>query len=328
MSQTVAILLVFIAAFLWGSWLQARKYTGDFPLTTFMVWLYFSSVVLVWLVIGIYSLFKPLMIWNHIIHSPLRALLVMLCGAGMAIGMYIQMNVIDKVGLILSNSVSATFGVLLGTLLTVCIGGLPSNVPIGVVCMSVIVLITATFMCQYSGKMRDQDLRRKSVRPAVTQDTKAVFLLILSSVLITAYPLGMSIGVKTDYSDFGFPALICVGILAIGSFLGILIFCSFSLTKHKQWGTLVDPKYKKAIGISCLCGFCHYGGNVLHVLSSAVLSTAVSWLLGRLGNMWTYLWGLYHKEYKGATRKTYSVLFSGIGVYIVGIVLLAQSFYR
>ena len=270
MSQTTAIILVFIASFLWGSWLQARKYTGDFPLTTFMVWLYFSSVVLVWLVIGIYGFFKPLDIWNHVARDPIRASLVMLCGAGMAIGMYIQMNVIDKVGLILSNSVSATFGVLLGTLLTVCIGGLPSNVSLWVVGLSVLVLITATFLCQYSGKMRDHDLRRKSVRPAVTQDTKAVFLLILSSILITAYPLGMSIGVKTDYSDFGFPALICVGLLSVGSFLGIFIFCSFSLTRKREWGTLVDPKYRKAIGISCLCGACHYGGNVLHVLSSAV----------------------------------------------------------
>lgn len=328
MSQTTAICLVFIAAFLWGSWLQARKYTGDYPLTSFMIWLYFSSVIIVWIVIGIYSIFKPLNIFDSISNDTGRAVAVILCGAGLSIGMYIQMNVIDKVGLILSNSVSATFGVLLGTLLTVCVGGLPDNVSIWVVWLSVVVLIVATFLCQYSGKMRDHDLQRKSVRPEVTQDTKAVFLLILSSILVTAYPLGMSLGVKTDYSSFGFSSLICVGLLSIGSFLGIVLFCLVPLTKQKQWHTLIDRKYRKAIGISCLCGACHYGGNVIHVLSSSVLSTAISWLLGRMGNMWTYLWGLYHKEYKGAGRKTYIMLFSGIAVYIVGILLLAQSFYR
>ena len=156
MSYNIALILVFLASFLWASWLQARKFTGDFPLPTFMLWLYFSSVIFVWIVIGIYGLFRPLGILSHIAHSPIRAFFVLLCGAGMSIGMYIQMRVIDKVGLILSNSVSATFGVLLGTLLSISIGKLPESTSVGIVGMSVVVLITATFLCQYSGRMRDR----------------------------------------------------------------------------------------------------------------------------------------------------------------------------
>ena len=191
MTETSAIILVFITSFLWGTWLQARKYTGAFPLTSFMVWLYFASMVLVLAFAAVYSMIVPSDILGEIASDPYRAIAVILCGAGLAIGMYIQMNVIDRVGLILANSVSATFGVILGTLLTVCIGGIPENVSMSVVWLSVVVLILATFLCQYSGKMRDRDLQRKSARPEKTQDTKAVFLLILSSVMITAYPLGM-----------------------------------------------------------------------------------------------------------------------------------------
>lgn len=327
MSETTAIILVFITSFLWGTWLQARKYTGTFPLTSFMVWLYFASMVLVLVFAAVYGIFVPSDILGEIVSDPYRAFAVILCGAGLAIGMYIQMNVIDRVGLILANSVSATFGVILGTLLTVCLGGIPENVSMTIVWLSVVILILATFLCQYSGKMRDTDLQRKSVRPEKTQDTKAVFLLILSSILITAYPLGMSIGVKTVSSGVGFSSIACISLLSIGSFLGVFAFCAFPMTKNKEWGTLVSRQYKKEIAISCLCGVCHYGGNLIHVFTASVLSTAISWLLGRLGNMWTYLWGLYHKEYKGASRKTYTMLFCGIGVYIVGIVLLAQSFY-
>lgn len=327
MTFATALLLIFLATFLWGSWLQARKFTGDFPLPTFMIWLYFSSVMVVWIAVGLYNLFVPLDIVQHLFRDPLRALGVVLCGASMAIGMYIQMKVIDKVGLILSNSVSATFGVLLGTLLSVSIGGLPKSFSLAVVWTSVAVLISATFICQLSGRMRDIDLKGAKVTKRVTQDTKSVFLLILSSVLITAYPLGMSIGVRTTFSDVGFPSLICVGLLALGSFVGISLFCAVPLTLNRQWNTLVARKYKRAIQISCFCGFCHYGGNVLHVLSSSVLSTAISWLMGRLGNMWTYLWGIFHKEYSGARKKTYAVLSLGILVYIVGVVFLALGFY-
>lgn len=328
MTPTLGIVLVFFASFLWGTWLQARKFTGEFPLTSFMVWLYFSSMLLVWIVIGITSMIIRVNFISQIQEDLLRAFLVTLCGAGLAIGMYLQMYIIDKVGLVLANSVSATFGVILGTTLSVIIGGLPETVSVGLVIMSVIVLITATFLCQFSGKMRDEDLKKRSFRPAVAQDTKSVFILILSSLLITSYPLGMSIGVKTNFSESGFTSLTCVGLLSLGSFIGILLFCAIPLTRRREWKTLVSRKYKKEIGVSCICGVCHYGGNLIHIVTSQVLSVAISWLLGRLGNMWTYLWGIAHREYYGARRKTYIVLASGIGVYLFGILLLAQGMYR
>jgi len=328
MSYTLAIVLVFTATFLWSVWLQARKFTGDFPLEPFMIWLYFSSVIVVWLVIGIVGIIEPISIWKHVSENIGRAIIVSLCGAGMAIGMYLQMAVIDRVGLILSNSVSATLGVILGVCITVGFGGLPEHITIGKIILSALILISATFFCQISGRMRDKDLERQTKRPAKTQDTKAALLLILSSFLVACYPLGMTLGVKTAYTTEGFSSLECVGLLSFGSFIGIFAFCSIPMTYKHGWKSLVNSKYKKEIALSCLCGVCHYGGNCLHVLSSATISTAVSWLLGRLGNAWTYLWGLFHKEYKGASKKTYLVLVLGIFIYALGIYLLANSFYR
>ncbi|QQO09372.1 hypothetical protein [Breznakiella homolactica] len=328
MSAATAIFLVLFAAFLWGSWLQARKYTGDFPLPSFMIWLYFASLVLVWGVILVNELVNPVHIFTAIRSSPGLAAVVCLCGASMAIGMQLQMSVIDKVGLILSNSVSATCGVLLGTLLTVMLGGLPENVSVGMIFFSAFVLIIATLVCQFSGKLRDKDLSKASSRPAKTQDSKAALLLVLSSLLVAAYPLGMSLGVKTKFSDGGFPPLVCVGLLAFGSFAGTMIYSAFFLSKNKQWKTLFSKKYKKAILISSFCGLCHYGGNLIHVISSHALSVAVSWLIGRTANMWTYLWGIYHKEYQGAKSRTYAVLVCGIAIYVIGILLLSRSFYR
>ncbi|RED65268.1 MULTISPECIES: hypothetical protein [Cohnella] len=328
MTETGAIFMILTAAFLWGSWLMGTKYTKDFPLPAFMLWLYTSSFVLVWVVVLISEVARPTHFIPIIAASPWLAVLVMICGGAMAIGMQIQMSVVGKVGLILSNSVSATSGVLLGTLVTVIIGGLPDHVSVRTVVIAAVILIFATFVCQYSGKLRDRDLNRAGKRQRPKQDTKAALMLIFSSVLVAAYPLGLSSGVRTDFGNHGFPALVCIGLLSLGSFIGTVLYSGYLLTKQKQLRSVLDKKYKKAIMISCLCGVCHYGGNLIHVLAAPMISVAVSWLIGRSGNMWTYVWGIYHKEYTGASFKTYGVLTVGIGIYIFGVLLLSRSFFN
>lgn len=328
MSQTAAILLVLLAAFLWGSWLQATKYTGDFPLPAFMLWLYGASAVLVWAFILIVQRFRMGGIAAEIAASPALALLVMVCGAAMALGIQLQMTVIGRVGLVLSNSVNATCGVLLGTLLSSVLGKLPAGVSYVRVFATALILIAATTICQYSGVLRDRDLARKPSREMKTQDTRAALLMVLAAALNTMYALGLSLGVRTSVSPHGFDKWTCIGLLALGSFLGTLVYSGIRLTRAHQWGTVFCRKYRKAYGIACLCALCHYGGNLIHTVSSAVLSVSVSWLIGRTGSMWTYLWGIYHKEYRGASAKTYCVLFFGIFVYIVGVFLLAYSLYH
>lgn len=328
MSQTAAILLVLTAAFLWGSWLQATKYTGDFPLPAFMLWLYGASAVLVWAFLLVVQKFRMGPIFAEIAASPGLALIVMLCGAGMALGIQIQMTVIGRVGLVLSNSVNATCGVLLGTALSSVLGKLPAGVSYGRVFATAFILIIATTICQYSGVLRDRDLVRKPSRAMKTQDTQAALLMVLAAALNTMYALGLSLGVRTSVSSQGFDKWTCIGLLALGSFLGTLVFSGIRLTRAHQWNTMFCRKYRRSYAIACLCAACHYGGNLIHTVSSAVLSVSVSWLIGRTGSMWTYLWGIYHKEYKGASVKTYLVLFTGILVYILGVFLLAYSLYH
>lgn len=328
MTQTTGIIMVLIAAFLWGSWLQATKYTKDFPLPTFMIWLYGSSFVIVLLFVSIANKFNLSPVIKNIYTSPWLALFVMVCGGLMAIGMQIQMDVIGRVGLVLSNSVSATCGVLLGTLVTGLVGGLPESISIVSLMGIAIILICATLICQYSGKIRDKKLMRESKKPLGTQDSKAALLLVFSSILVAFYPLGMSLGVKTNYSKSGFTSFGCILLLATGSFVGTLIYSCIILIRRKQMQSIFSKKYRKAIAISCLCGACHYGGNLIHVLAAPVMSVAVSWMIGRSGSLWTYLWGVYHKEYKGAGKKAYIVLLFGIALYGVGILLLSKSLYQ
>ena len=49
--------------------------------------------------------------------------------------------------------------------------------------------------------------------------------------------------------------------------------------------------------------------------------------MGTTSSVWSYLWGLLYKEFKGASKKTYVMLFSGIVLFFVGVFLLAINLY-
>ena len=40
LSQTSAVLVLLFVTFLWGSWFQAVKHTGDYPIYVFLNWMY------------------------------------------------------------------------------------------------------------------------------------------------------------------------------------------------------------------------------------------------------------------------------------------------
>ena len=48
LSQTSAVFVLLFVTFLWGSWFQAVKHTGNYPIYVFLNWMYLFSVVIVW----------------------------------------------------------------------------------------------------------------------------------------------------------------------------------------------------------------------------------------------------------------------------------------
>ena len=131
---------------------------GRFSAAGLLLWLYGFSFVLVWSFILIVEGFDIGWIFGEICADPWRALFVMACGSGMALGIQLQMTVIGRVGLVLSNSVNATFGILLGTLLSAVLGKLPEGVSYGRVFLTALILICATAICQYSGNCETRTL--------------------------------------------------------------------------------------------------------------------------------------------------------------------------
>lgn len=77
LSQTSAVFVLLFVTFLWGSWFQAVKHTGNYPIYVFLNWMYLFSVVIVW---GAIFIFEDKMIpdgvFNEIASDPGRVALV------------------------------------------------------------------------------------------------------------------------------------------------------------------------------------------------------------------------------------------------------------
>lgn len=334
-SQSAALFMILITTFMWGSWFHFIRRIGNYPVSAFMLWLYTFSAVIVW---GAIAILKKWMLPGNLVEmvtatpeTRSMAALILVCGALFAIGMQIQMIVVKHVGLILSTSVCATCGILIGTFLSIALAGLPEGVSVWMIILAAFVLLAATLICQMAGRMKDRDTNAKDQEGYEAEqktNLKYFLYLILCIVFLEpAYTVGMAKGLQTDLNPNGFPALLCIGLLSIGSFLGTLIVSGIHLTKTKQWKECLLPKQKSVYPMTFASAFCHYGGNVLQTIASPVLSVAIAWPMGNFFYIWTYVWGLAGKEFKGAKRKTYLTLFAGMAMYVLGVILLAINLY-
>lgn len=332
-SQESAILLVVLCTFLWGSWFQTIKRIDGYPLAAYMLWIYGISVVIVWG--AIFSLKDCMLqapIFQQISASWEKTAIAVICGGLAAVGMQNKMWVVERLGMILASSISSTFGIIVGTIYSIIIGGLPANSSVRAILSASAVLLFATILCQLSGVMRDKDLLKKneqslSIREMLLKRRKVLILAIANiAFLSTAYPIGLSACVRTVSNPDGFDSLVCIGLMSFGAFIGTAIYSITILVRKKQLNMLFKPG-KRILIMALLSAIGHYGGNVINAIASPSLSVAISWPMSNAFPIWSYSWGLVYGEYKGAKKKTYLVLFVGIVLYIVGLLLFSQSIH-
>lgn len=329
LSQNTALIIVLVVAFLWGSWFQVVKHTGEYPIYVFLSWLYIFSLIIVW---GTIAATHDYMIPNGIFHEIAsdipRAVLVFGCGAVYAIGMQIQLSVVSRVGLILSSSITSTCSIISGTIISSVIGGISESSSLLLIILAAILLITGTIVCQVSGVMRDKDSPKNEKddrKEGVGSQKKNIFLLLITSaVMIPFYSVASSIGLSTDLRPQGFSPLTCMGILCIGALVGTSVYTGYWLTKEKKWNRVLHPQkgLPLILAMSCIAAFCHFGGNILHSVAAPVVSVVIATGIGYSNGMWTYLWGLLYGEFSGAKRRTVFVLGGGMSLYVIGVLIL------
>ena len=331
MSYTLAVFLVLLAASMWGSWSQCVKHLDDYPLDAFVLNVFILSVVLVWgVLLAVDGVDGVRVIGECAQHNPLAVWGTLLCGAIYVQGVRLSLTVVHNVGLVLTTAVSSSSSIILGTLLSVGVGGLAPGTSLPLLLFGGVILVAALTSCVRAGHLRESErgggARQASPAGESMSLLKAVGLAFLSSVLTVSYALGMSIGLRSPFHPEALPSLQFMGMLSVGALLGVVMTSGVRLWKHGQvraW-LRTPPKY---LGLAGLSAICHFGGNIINSLASPVISVGLAWPMGMSASMWTYVWGLAYGEFKGASKRVYGFLFGGIALFIAGVIVLTAALY-
>ena len=324
----VSILMVLTASLMWGSWFQFLRRIKDWPVPSFMLWLYTTSFVVIWAaVLGLKKWFIPGGIINEIKAAPGLCVFVLVCGALFSVSMQIQMMVVSKAGIVFSTAVTAMFSIPYNFIITSYFGGIPDTVSIPLLLLGVGLIFTAGLLCQRSTLMRDRDRNQKPAKGDHTRLKYMAMILVCVFCLGPSYTLAMSIGTRTELRPDGLPTVLLVGILSAGSLIGTWIVSGIRLTRNHLWRETFAWKNKRYIFYACISGLFHYGGNMIHTVGIPALSMAIAWPRGNLASFWQYMWGLAQGEYKGVTSRTRAVFAGGAACYVLALIVLTAALY-
>ena len=218
-------------------------------------------------------------------------------------------------------------GAILGPVFTGKTGDLTSAVIIGVV-----VTLIGIAIIGVAGWMKSAALPEEQKKEAVKDFNfgKGLFVAVLAGFMSACFNIGLSFGdgLYLEGTKPIFQTLPATMLVTFGGFLTNACYCFFQNSKNKTWG---DYKQGSLWGnnllFCCLAGLLWYSQFFGLSLGKGFLTDypvliTFSWcILMALNVVFSNVWGIILKEWKGVSRKTVAVLVTGIIVLIISTFL-------
>jgi glucose uptake protein GlcU len=258
--------------------------------------------------------------------TPEKIWVTFVCGVFYVLGMRLTLHVFATIGFTLSQPILSSVNVLVGTLLSAILGGVPNGLVPGIMLIACLLLLAAILTAFYAGRLRTQAQERDELQSALRFNMvdlwRSLGLLTLASILMPAYTLGLSYGLKSITQPVGLAVLPFMALLSAGAFSGAMLGSGLILTRRGLWRQVLKaPLAIHKFGI--FSGLLHYGGNIIHTFATASLSSVISWPLGVTYTLWTLLWGILYGEFRGASSRTFLLLGLAVLLYLVGAYLVS-----
>lgn len=218
-------------------------------------------------------------------------------------------------------------GAILGPVFTGHSADLTSSVIIGVV-----VTLVGIAIIGVAGAMKASTLPEEEKKKAVKDFNfgKGIFVALLAGFMSACFNIGLSFGQNLCLEGTKpiFQTLPATMLVTFGGFLTNAVYCLYQNNKNKTWGDYC----KKALWgnnllFCCLAGVLWYSQFFGLSLGKGFLTEypvliTFSWcILMSLNVVFSNVWGIILKEWKGVPRKAIAVLVTGIIVLIVSTFL-------
>jgi L-rhamnose-H+ transport protein len=221
----------------------------------------------------------------------------------------------------------SALGAILGPVFTGHAGDLTSAVIIGVV-----VTLIGIAIIGVAGAMKASVLPEEEKKKAVKDFNfgKGIAVALLAGFMSACFNIGLNFGqdLYLEGTKDIFKSLPATMLVTFGGFLTNAAYCLFQNGKNKTWS---DYKQKSLWGnnilFCCLAGLLWYSQFFGLSLGKGFLTDypvliTFSWcILMSLNVVFSNVWGIILKEWKGVSKKTVTVLLLGIVVLIISTFL-------
>ena len=200
------------------------------------------------------------------------------------------------------------------------------------VILGVVVCLLGIAIIGVAGSMKSASLSEEEKKAAVKDFNfpKGLAIALLAGFMSGCFNVGLTFGEDIKFAETNamFAALPAICLVTLGGFVTNAIYCFYQNQKNKTWGdykkgsvwgnnlvfcTLAGALwYSQFFGLSLGQSFFEKGGTMF-VLSFCILMA--------LNVVFSNVWGIILKEWKGCSGKTIGVLIAGIVVLIISTFL-------
>jgi L-rhamnose-H+ transport protein len=238
-------------------------------------------------------------------------------------------------GVALGQSIALGTCAAFGTLLPALFAGEDLFHGEGLILLSgVCITLAGISIIGYAGSLRSKNMSEEEKKAAIKDFalTKGLLVALLAGVMSACFALGLDAGkeIKSFTLSHGvdplFAGLPVIFLVTLGGFVINAGYCLFQNAKNKTFGDYASTTNLVNNLLFCaLAGICWYSQFFgLEVgksfLQSSPVLLAFSWcILMSLNVLFSNVWGIFLKEWKGAGTKTVAVLVIGLLVLIFSI---------
>ncbi len=196
------------------------------------------------------------------------------------------------------------------------------------VIIGVVVTLIGIAVIGVAGNMKAQGLSEEEKKEAVKDFNfpKGVAIALLAGLMSACFSVGLEFGSGLHFAETAdmFKTLPATMLVTCGGFVTNALYCFFQNSKNHTWG---DYAMKGVWGNNLL--FCLLAGALWYsqffglslgkgFLTQSPVLLAFSWcILMALNVVFSNVWGIILKEWKGCSRKTIITLLIGILILIV-----------
>ena len=292
-----------------------------------------------WLVQGIFAwLVLPLLgamlaipeghgLGELIAKDPAAAGMTMFYGALWGVGGLTFGLSMRYLGVALGQSIALGTCAALGTLLAPIFTGHAADLTAAVV-WGVVVTLVGIAIIGFAGHMKSASLSEEAKREAVKDFnfTKGITVALLAGFMSACFNIGLAQGADLQFEGVNpmFVSLPATCLVTLGGFCTNAVYCLYQNNKNRTWG---DYRQGTVWGNNLL--FCLLAGALWYsqffglslgkgfLTESPTLITFAFCILMALNVVFSNVWGIILKEWKGCSSRTIVVLVLGLLVLIV-----------